>query len=139
MEPFGIQPLQLGRNMNQGMSMNQPLAFGQNTDMYGRSLDPQMSYGQTFDSNGMGAGTQAGAFGATDGGFSFGDIGMDQIGAGVGIGKDLFSMYAANQGMNLAKDQLQANQAAFDYNKGIRDENRAGNIQAFANQKYSAY
>ncbi len=139
MEPFGIQQLQLGTPAFGGQQIDPSLAFGQNTDMYGRSLDPRMSYGQTFDSNGMGGGTQTGAFGNQSNGFSFGDIGLDQIGAGAGIAKDLFGMYAANQGLNLAKDQFQANQKAFDYNKGIRDENRAGNKAAFANQKYSAY
>lgn len=67
----------------------------------------QSPYGQT-------------SFGNTEeSGFSM--PGMDQIGAGAGIAKDLYSMYAAHQGMGLAKDQLSLQKQAFQSNVDNRN------------------
>ena len=58
--------------------------------------------------------------------------GMDQIGAGAGIAKDLYSMYAAHQGMGLAKDQLNMQKQAFADNRANRDRVVNASRNAFA-------
>ena len=116
----------------QGMSMQPQLAFGQNKDMYGRSLNPQMSYGQTFDSNNAFAGGQFGQANNIPGQESaFGGIGLDQIGAGMSIAKDLYGLYQGNQAMNLAKDQFGMQKQAYNDNKDRKN--------AFINQTNQAF
>jgi hypothetical protein len=62
----------------------------------------------------------------------FGNIGLDQIGAGIGIGKDLYGMYMANQGMKLGKEQFNLNKQA--YYDNVANRNRVVNAskRAFA-------
>jgi hypothetical protein len=62
----------------------------------------------------------------------FGNIGLDQIGAGAGILKDLYGLYSAHQGMGLAKDQLGMQKQAFADNKANRDRIVNASKSAFA-------
>jgi hypothetical protein len=62
----------------------------------------------------------------------FDNIGMDQIGAGAGILKDLYGLYGAHQGMGLAKDQLGMQKQAFADNKANRDRIVNASKSAFA-------
>ena len=95
--------------------------------MYGNIQVPQTAY-----SNMSPQLPNQQAFGQDQQGFAFDDIGMDQVAAGVGIGKDLFGMYNAHQGMGLAKDKLGMQQSAYQDNKANRDRFVGGAQQAFA-------
>ncbi len=57
---------------------------------------------------------------------------MEQLGAGVGIAKDIYGMYTANEGMKLAKDQLNMQKSAFQDNKNNRNRIVNGAKLAFA-------
>ncbi len=106
---------------------------------------PQGGYGQENLFAGMNSGMSDGnygsqAFGQYGGDTAFGNTdqaglgmpGMDQIGAGAGIAKDLYGMYAAHQGMGLAKDQLGLQKQAFQSNVDNRNRFVGDTKAAFA-------
>ena len=64
--------------------------------------------------------------------FAFGDIGLDQIGAGAGIAKDLYGMFATHKGLGMAKDQMKLQKQAYMDNKANRDRFQNQTAQAFA-------
>ena len=131
MSQFAFNPQgHYGSNQNfMGAPVNytgvtQPQAFGQGTTQMGNDIMSQYTT-QPAD---LSLGLQAGG----DNSGAFGGIGLDQFAAGAGIAKDLYGMYAAHQGLGLAKDQFKEQKNAFNYNKGMRNDQKAANLNAYA-------
>ena len=124
-------------NYNTGVMAQNPAFGGGDNSQWGANgytnNNTTIYEPESFDYNG---GTDGILGGARQEGSAFGgmfdNMGMDQAAAGVGIGKDLFSMYNAHQGMGLAKQSLANQQAAFQDNKANRDRVVNASRQAFA-------
>jgi len=106
----------MGRPINYGYQGGAQ-AFNNQTNQMGSDLNSQLGGSSTM-------------YGGENGGngFAFDMPGLDQIGAGVGIGSDLMSMYNAHKGLGLAKDQLSMQKKAYKDNVANRDR-FVGNTQ----------
>ncbi len=105
-------------NVDNALIAGQP---GTTSQLYSGSGTPQ--YGDYTNS-----GYSSGSGGIGD---MFGNNTMQTIGGGVDIFKDLFGMYMANKGMNMAKTQMN--------NKAIGYNNNAQNQQNFTNGTIDAF
>ncbi len=106
----------------QGGYGQENLFAGMNSGMGDGNYGPQ-AFGQYQNSGDM--------FGQDNGG-GFQMPGLDQLGAGAGIAKDLYGIYAAHQGMGLAKDQLGLQKQAFQSNVDNRNRFVGDTAAAFA-------
>ena len=104
-------------NLNQGEKM----ALNEGYNNLGGTGD--LLGGNAFGNTGLSTNQDTGMFGG---------MGLDQIGAGVGIFKDFYSMFNANKGMGLAEQQLGMQKQAFQDNKANRDRVVNASRQAFA-------
>jgi len=81
---------------------------------------------QNLKSNVFGSNSNEGMFGDM-----FGDNGWQNLGAGVGAAKDLFSIYAQMQGMDMAKTSLNNQNKVNNYNMANNTNFTNGTIDVF--------
>ena len=127
---FGAIPKQQG-NLN---FAGQPINYSPNQGMQAFNQGSANIGNQALDMSGGANSAFAfdGGMNNQGGGSAFSMPSLGQIGAGIGIGADLFGMYNAHKGMKLAKEQLGMQKKAYKDNVANRDRFIGNTQQAFA-------